>query len=60
MAADNPEIQEAAIFPSFEQIAMLANQEPGLSLAKAIELFAERYASILRKSLMISSFSLRH
>ena len=42
MAAENPIIQRAAIFPSFEQIAMLAHQDPSLSLAKAIELYAER------------------
>lgn len=44
MAAENPAIQKAAVFPSFEQLSMLTHQEPGMSLARAIEMFAERSA----------------
>ena len=42
MAADNPVIETASVFPIYEQIAMLAQQDPSLSLAECIEIFAER------------------
>ena len=42
MAADNHVIQQASIFPTFEQVALLASQEPDLSLHDAINAFAER------------------
>lgn len=42
MAAKNPAIQRASVLPSFEHIALLVSQAPDLSLAGAIEAFAER------------------
>ncbi len=44
LASTNPELQQACLFPSYQQLAMFAEQHKDLDLSDALELFANRYA----------------
>ena len=44
LASANPELQQACLFPSYQQLAMFAEQHNHLDLSDALELFAERFA----------------
>ena len=42
LAETNPELQQACLFPSYQQLALFAEQQGNLDLSDALELFAKR------------------
>lgn len=42
LARANPELQQACLFPSYQQLAVFAEQHHHLDLSDALELFADR------------------
>lgn len=42
MAAVNPAIEKASVLPGFEHISLLARRDPDVSLAMALQAFAEK------------------
>ena len=42
LAETNPELQRACLFPSYQQLALFAEQHGNLELSDALELFAKR------------------
>ena len=40
----NPELRQACLFPSYQQLAVFAQQHEHLGLSDALELFADRYS----------------
>ena len=47
LACANPELQQACLFPSYQQLASFAEQHNHLDLSDALELFANRYALLI-------------
>ena len=47
LASANPELQQACLFPSYQQLAVFAEQHQHLDLSDALELFADRCAHML-------------
>ena len=44
LASASPELQQACLFPSYQQLAVFAEQHQHLDLSDALELFADRCA----------------
>lgn len=44
LAETNPELAQACLFPSYQQLAVFAQQHEHLGLSDALELFADRYS----------------
>ena len=42
LAETNPELTQACLFPSYQQLALFAEQHGNLDLSAALELFADR------------------
>ena len=42
MAQQTPDVEQACLFPRFEQLALFADQNPEHSLASALRAFADR------------------
>jgi hypothetical protein len=42
LAAENPVLERACLFPRYQQLALFAEQHEDMNLADAIEQFAER------------------
>ena len=42
LAETNPELQQACLFPTYQQLALFAEQQGNLELSDALELFAKR------------------
>ena len=45
LEAENPPLRRACLFPRYEQLALFAEQHPGVGFADALEAFAEQCAT---------------
>ena len=48
LANTNAELQQACLFPSYQQLSLFAERHQNLDLSDALELFADRYTSFMR------------
>lgn len=49
LANTNAELQQACLFPSYQQLSLFAERHQNLDLSDALELFADRYTSFMRQ-----------